>query len=96
MARYDIHKLASGYVVDVQADLLADMNTRVVVPLRPHSEIPKPIGRLNPVIMIGDTRWVLLPQFIATVTVAELGEVVGEFSEKFVLTDALDMVFQGI
>ncbi|HBN52082.1 MAG TPA: plasmid maintenance protein CcdB, partial [Thalassospira sp.] len=31
-----------------------------------------------------------------TVTVAELGEVVGEFSEKFVLTDALDMVFQGI
>ena len=52
MARYDIHKLANGYVVDVQADLLADMNTRVVVPLRPHSEIPKPIGRLNPVIML--------------------------------------------
>ncbi|HBN52083.1 MAG TPA: plasmid maintenance protein CcdB, partial [Thalassospira sp.] len=25
MARYDIHKLANGYVVDVQADLLADM-----------------------------------------------------------------------
>ncbi|WP_404425114.1 CcdB family protein [Thalassospira australica] len=96
MARFDIHKLANGYVVDVQADLLADLNTRVVVPLCPHSEMPKPIARLNPVIMIGDTRWVLLPQFIATVAVKELGEVVGEFSEKFALTDALDMVFRGI
>tara|TARA_R110001583_G_scaffold177021_1_gene331903 strand:+ start:4973 stop:5125 length:153 start_codon:yes stop_codon:yes gene_type:complete len=43
-----------------------------------------------------NSQWVLLPQFIATVSIAELGAKVGEVSEQIVLTDALDMVFQGI
>lgn len=41
-----------------------------------------------------NSQWVLLPQFIATVSIAELGAKVGEVSEQIVLTDALDMVFR--
>lgn len=36
MARFDVYLTSSsGYLLDVQADLLAGLNTRVVVPLLP-------------------------------------------------------------
>ena len=37
-----------GYLMDVQADMLNRLNTRVVVPLLPLSEAPKPAKVLNP------------------------------------------------
>ena len=36
MARFDVYRLADGgLVVDLQADLLSDLKTRVVAPLLP-------------------------------------------------------------
>ncbi|MGX9573154.1 CcdB family protein [Mesorhizobium sp. f-mel] len=37
MARYDFYRRAEGdgYLLDVQADLLKSLNTRVVIPLMP-------------------------------------------------------------
>mgnify|MGYP003625776225 FL=1 len=96
MAKGDIFRFETGYVVDAQSDLLSDLRTRVVVPLKPISQFPKPADRLNPVIKIGGDDWVLLPQFIATLSTSELGEKVGEFEDAFKLTNALDMVFHGI
>ena len=96
MARGDILRFEDGYVVDVQADLLSELRTRVVVPLKPRLEYALPAARLNPVLQIDGSDWVFLPQFIATLDVAELGEKVGEFEDSFALTNALDMVFQGI
>lgn len=52
MARGDIFRFEKGYVVDVQADLLSDFRTRVVVPLKSTSQIPLPADRLNLVIKI--------------------------------------------
>ncbi|MGB1216006.1 MAG: CcdB family protein [Pikeienuella sp.] len=54
MARYDVYANpdASGYLLDVQADLLDSLNTRVVVPLMPISAAPSPAKRLNPVFNI--------------------------------------------
>lgn len=95
MAKGDICQFGDGYVVDVQSDLLSDLQTRVVVPLKPLAEYTIPADRLNPVIRITGDDWVLLPQFIATVGLAEIGEKVGEFEDAFVLTNALDMVFHG-
>lgn len=96
MAKGDIFRIGAGYVVDVQADLLSDLKTRVVVPLKPLSEYRIPAERLNPVVQLDGKEWVLLPQFIATLSVRELGDKVGEFEDSFALTNALDMVFHGI
>ncbi|KJE36515.1 plasmid maintenance protein CcdB [Thalassospira sp. HJ] len=99
MAKGDICCFEDGYIVDVQSDFLSELQTRVVVPLKPLAEYTIPADRLNPVIRIsGDDRgedWVLLPQFVATVGLAEIGEKVGEFEDVFALTNALDMVFHG-
>jgi len=42
MAKGDIYRFEAGYVVDVQSDLLSDLKTRVVVPLRLKSEYAIP------------------------------------------------------
>ena len=73
MARGDILRFEEGHGVDVQADLLSDFRTRVVVPLKPISQFPLPADRLNPVIKIDGDDWVRLPQFIATLSTSELG-----------------------
>jgi toxin CcdB len=46
MGRFDVYATpgqdGTGYVLDVQADLLQDLTTRVVVPLLPTEAAPKP------------------------------------------------------
>ncbi len=63
MARLDIHILTDGIIVaDVQANILDHLRTRVVVPLRPLEEWPKPISRLNPIFEIEGREFVMIPQ----------------------------------
>lgn len=50
MARYDVYPNPDGgYILDVQADLLDDLTTRVVVPLMMATLAPSPAKRLNPI-----------------------------------------------
>jgi len=98
MARYDVYRNpeGAGYLLDVQSDLLQVLSTRVVVPLLPEDAAPMPAKRLNPVFVINDDTFVLLPQFIATLPASAVGNSVGTLKEHFAeITDALDMVFQG-
>jgi len=98
MAKYDVHPLKSGdgFVLDVQAELLDHLNTRVVVPLIPRSQAPKPAQRLNPVFEIDDQQYVMMTQFLSAVLKSELGSPVANLSDEFAeITNALDMVFQG-
>lgn len=69
MARYDVYKLQDGpgYVLDVQADILAALSTRIVVPLLPVETAPKPARGLNPVFRIEEADYVLATQFLASV-----------------------------
>ena len=52
MPRLDVHPMPgkgrAGYVLDVQADLLSNLDTRTVVPLLPAEAAPQPITELNP------------------------------------------------
>lgn len=50
MARFDVYQNPDGQgaLLDVQADLLSQLNTRVVVPLLPASYAPIPAKHLNP------------------------------------------------
>ncbi|MQP64074.1 plasmid maintenance protein CcdB [Niveispirillum sp. SYP-B3756] len=64
MARFDVYPLGSGtgYVLDVQANLLRDLNTRMVVPLVARSQAPKPISRLNPIFRVMGEDFVMMTQ----------------------------------
>lgn len=98
MARYDVYKIAlfDGLVVDVQADILEPLNTRMVVPLLPLGLAPKPAKRLNPIFEVDGTDFVLVTQFASAVRNSELGQPIGTLEPHFAeITTALDMLFQG-
>ena len=47
MARLDVYRALRGreYLLDCQSDRLADLETRMVVPLFLYADAPKPAGR---------------------------------------------------
>ncbi len=98
MARFDVfvNPDGHGWLVDVQTDMLADLNTRLVIPLLPRHNAPKPARRLNPVFRIGDEDVVLVPQFLAAIPVIMLGDPCAHFAaHQDEITAALDMIFLG-
>lgn len=99
MARFDVYARpggAPGYVLDVQADVLNGLNTRIVVPLLPLAEAPTPAKQLNPVFEIGTEPYVMATQFLAAIPRALLRNPVttleGRDSE---IMAALDLVLVG-
>ena len=99
MSRLDVHPMPAngpGYVLDVQADLLAHLATRTVVPLVPEELAPKPISELNPVFEISLRPHVLLTQAIASIPVHEIKGSVGSLVEHHDrVTRALDTLLVG-
>jgi toxin CcdB len=97
MARFDVFKTADGaYVVDYQSDMLDYLHTRFVIPLFPPEIEPKISERLNPVFVIGGERYVLYPQFAASITQQELKEHVTSLADDdFAIIGAFDMLTTG-
>jgi len=98
MPKYDVFKNPSGdgFILDVQADLLSDLNTRVVVPLIPKTHAPKPAARLNPTFEIDGEAVVMVTQFMAAVPIGALRNPVERLDGKFEqITSAIDMLVQG-
>ena len=98
MAKYDVYPApgGKGYVIDVQADLLDGLNTRVVVPVLPLAQAPQPADRLNPVFSINGESHVMATQYLAAVPMSVLGKPVANLADRFdEITNALDMVFVG-
>ncbi len=98
MAKYDVFRRRSGagYLLDCQADLLSQLNTRLVVPLLPAREAPKPAARLNPVFELEGKPYVMMTQFAAAVPVTELGEEIVSLSDRDIdIINALDMLISG-
>ncbi len=69
MARFAVYAEpeGDGYLLDVQADALEHLNTRVVVPLLPAKRAPQPAATLNPVFRIGTVDYVMATQYMAAV-----------------------------
>ena len=76
MGRFDVYpspgKNSTGFVLDVQADLLNELATRVVVPLLPQDTAPKPARGLNRAFEIDGRPHLTLTQFIAAVSKKKL------------------------
>jgi len=98
MARFDVYKNpgGSGYLLDVQANLLEHLNTRVVVPLMLPNEAPSPANRLNPTFKVGEEMVVMVSQFLSAVPSSILKMPVTSLEAHDIeIIDAVDMVFQG-
>ena len=98
MARFSVYRNpdGAGYLLDVQANILDHLNTRLVVPLLPLSSAPTPAKTLNPVFNIAGTSVVMVTQFMAAIPASLLKspESSLEFSRNEI-TAALDLLFQG-
>ena len=84
-------------MVVIQSDLLDAVATRVVAPLLPRGVGDRGLRSLNPELTIGDETLTLMPQLLATLTVAELGERVGSLEHRSdEIVRALDALLSGV
>ncbi|MEO0981143.1 MAG: CcdB family protein [Pseudomonadota bacterium] len=101
MARFDVYAYASRaapLVIDVQANLLADLSTRVVVPLAPKTQASaEALPRLKPEIVVDATPYILMTTDIAALPTDRLGPRIGNLETAYrdTITAALDFLFQG-
>jgi toxin CcdB len=98
MARFDVYPAPDGrgYWLDVQADLLATLNTRIIVPLIPRDQAPMPAGRLNPVFQIDGQDVVMTTQFLSAVRVTGLTRRITSLADRSeTVMAALDMALIG-
>ncbi|MBU2539117.1 MAG: CcdB family protein [Proteobacteria bacterium] len=103
MAQFDVYantnpdtKKIVPYLLDIQADLLEDLATHVVVPLIPFSVMGKAAKHLNPVFTIKKTKVVMSTSELAGVPTRILGEKVASLNDyRNEIIAALDFLFTG-
>lgn len=98
MARFDVYKnpAGSGCLLDIQAELLSHLNSRVVVPLLPLSVAPKPAKILNPCFEITGESLVMTTQFMAAVPVNILRDQITSLqTHRDEIVAAVDFLMQG-
>jgi len=80
----------------LQANLIASLNTRVVVPLLPLDAAPTPAERLNPIFEIQATKVVMATQFMAAVPQSELATLIASLDrESNAIFSAIDFLHRG-
>lgn len=98
MARFDVCKnpAGTGCLLDIQADLLSHLNTRVVVPLLPLALAPRPARTLNPCFEILGETLVMTTQFMAAVPAnMMLAPVASLTLQRDEIIAAIDFMMQG-
>lgn len=98
MERFTIypHPTKRGYLLNVQADAMSHLDSRVVIPLVPLAELPRPATRLNPVVDIDGEQYVMLTQSMAAVSVKLLKHGVGSLADRYdEIVAAMDLLLQG-
>ena len=99
MAQYDVYALAGSddLFLELQANRVQGISTRVGAPLVRKSPSDKPIHRLQPTLVIRDQAYVMLTQHIFSLPAADLKERIDNISgEDYRITSALDLLFHGI
>lgn len=102
MARFDAYPRpdgAPGLLLDVQADLMSHLATRVVVPLLPvgHPDTPPPARGLNPILDHDGERYVMMTEWLAAIPRGHLRRPVASFDARWDdLVRAIDILFTGV
>ena len=100
MARFDLYRVEGWRIplmVDVQADHLDELSSRIVIPLRQLETAPdSPIPRLKPVLRLSTGDYVLETPDLGSLPLIGLGPPVGNIAEhRDQITAAIDFLFQG-
>lgn len=99
MARFDIYRYSEAvpFVVDVQANLLADLKTRTVIPLLPQAQVKQEqLPKLKPLIKVKGKSYILMTTDIGTLRVSDLKEPVDNVEDqRQTIVAAIDFLFQG-
>lgn len=101
MARFDVYRPTgrpATLAVDVQSDVLSELDSRVLIPLRPlDASAQESAHRLVPVLEIDGGDYLLVTTDIAMVPCRFLGQPVGniEAEHRDTITAAMDFLFQG-
>lgn len=84
-------------MLDVQADLLSSLATRVVVPLMKRKRLGRAhLPRLNPVVLIGETEYAAMFQEMAAIPKAALGAHVASLAHRRAdFVAAIDLLVTG-
>jgi len=91
-------KSAYPYLVDIQANLLADLSTRVVIPLVKLTALrKKPIRDLTPVFDVDGVKYMLMTPQLAGISMRELGQPVANVgSHRDEIVAAVDFLITGV
>jgi len=102
MARFDVHQYTRPRspvlaVVDVQADILSALATRMVIPLVPAALArAAELSRLNPRIAINGEPFILVTTDMAALKADALGPVILNIEDqRQIIIDAIDFLLQG-
>lgn len=91
---------ASGeipYLLDIQANLLTDLQTRVVVPLIRANSFGRRAARLHPLFTVNGQDVVLATHLMAAVRRQTLGSAVASLQdERDVVLNAIDVLWSGV
>lgn len=105
MAQFGVHRNPNPqtralmpFLLDVQSDLLADLGTRVVVPLCPASAMKgKLVRTLMPVFLIDSKSCAMLTPQLAGIEKKKIGPKVADLAaHRNEIIAALDLLFTGI
>lgn len=99
--QFSLHRMPrirGGYVVDIQADLLSELKSRIVIPLLREKDAPRAtLKALNPTCLVAGTAHVVMTQNLASVSVSELGPPVGSLTaERDSIIRAVDALLSGL
>ncbi|SIT66993.1 toxin CcdB [Ectothiorhodosinus mongolicus] len=104
MARFDVylntgkHAKTTPYLLDIQSDLLDELDSRVVIPLRRLSDFPQVRlpTRLTPIVAIEGKEFIIETPKMGAVPRSVLKSPISTLAdEQTVITAALDFLFQG-
>jgi toxin CcdB len=98
MARFDVYtfKGRAPLVVDVQAELLARIGSRVIIPLLPSNSKTVSLPRLMPTVTLGGAEYQLFTTDLVAVPSDRLGALIGNLEDqRQIIVDAIDFLLQG-
>ncbi|MDO6965543.1 CcdB family protein [Rhizobium alvei] len=98
MPRFHVYRLRRDdtLLLDLQADLLDVLKTRIVAPLIPVDQMPWAIAHLNPHFEVAGKQYVMATQRMAAISTSEIGPYVADLSQqRDRIVAATDFLFQG-
>jgi toxin CcdB len=105
MSQFTVHRNQHGptkarypLLLDIQADFLGDLATRVVIPLTPQSSsMGQKMDRLTPLVQVDGKRYLAVTPQLSAIAKKELGPAVADLTgDRIDFINALDLLLTGI